>query len=273
MINPRERKMSGDQHVPPNGLARWLRRLELRCRLDDGQRRTILNLPHEIVEVLSNRDFVRLGERTHHACLVVNGLVGRFGQSASGMRQISAIHIPGDMVDLHSVVAPTALSALSTLTPATILRVPHAAMIDVAEADPVLARAFWRDCVVDAAVLAETVLSIGRRPAAARIAHLLCELAVRFCLVNLCDGPCFEFNLTQPHLGDATGLTAVHVNRTLRQLRESRIVTVAGREVQIHDWYQLARIGDFDPIYLDLAPEILEPVLRVLERGVAVGDA
>ncbi|MGH6614817.1 hypothetical protein [Sphingomonas sp.] len=142
---------------------------------------------------------MRLGDHTHHACLVVDGLVGRFGQSATGLRQISAIHVPGDMVDLHSVVASTASSALSALSPATILRVPHAAIRERADIYPRLARAFWRDCVIDAAVLAETILTIGRRSGIARVAHLLCELAIRFALIGWGEGLIFELNLTQPH--------------------------------------------------------------------------
>lgn len=231
-------------------LHRWLDRLVLRSDLGPQEREAILALPGEFHYIQANRDFVRLGERVDRACLVVSGMAGRFGQSRNGDRQITAFHIPGDMADLHSVVLPTAATALHSIGEATIYRVPHDAIRSATRAFPALAEAFWRDCTIDAAVLSQWALVNGRLSARARIAHHLCELSCRFAVND--GGAAFPWPVTQAQLGDATGLTAVHVNRMLRDLRLMGAAAVRDRTVQILDRRLLMEIGEFDPRYLDL---------------------
>ncbi len=240
------------QDLPAQALEKFVAKVSRRSFLNDTQRRLLLSLPFQLIEVGTNRDFVRLGEKVSHACLVASGLAGRFGQTRDGARQIAALHIPGDMADLHSVVVPQAASALQALAPSLIVRVPHTALKDVAQEHPAIAEAFWRECVIDAAVMAEWVLSLGRRNALSRMAHLLCELVCRH---NLSASPSeldIPFPATQMHLGDALGLTAVHVNRTLRSLREDGAADVSHRRIKVHDWRRLTAIADFDPHYLEL---------------------
>lgn len=232
-------------------LQRFLDRLTSRSVLSGEERQAILDLPSHAEQVQSNRDFVPLGVKVDQACLIVAGLVGRFGQNSEGNRQITAIHIPGDMADLHSVVQPTTGSALQALSVATILRIPHAAIRAAATRYPAVAEALWRDCVVDASILSQWVVNVGRRDARQRIAHLLCEIAIRLRGQPDRGEIMFDFPITQTQLGDATGLTAVHVNRTLQGLRASRIVEWSrGDVVRIPHWGALAAAGDFDPEYL-----------------------
>jgi CRP-like cAMP-binding protein len=237
----------------PTPLQPFVDRLVSRSKLGAAEQQAILDLPAHPAQIQTNRDFVRLGEQVDHASFVVAGLVGRFGQNREGSRQITAVHIPADMVDLHSVVAPEACSALQALSVSTILRVPHRALRAAARRFPAIAEAFWRECVVDAAVLAEWVVNVGRRDARSRMAHLLCEIA---CRVRGGDGKgrdAIPFAATQAHLADMTGLTSVHVNRTLRALRDEHAVDIRGREIRILDWRRLAEIGEFDGAYLRLA--------------------
>lgn len=243
----------------PSPLQPFLDKLVSRSNLDAAEQRAILALPARPEQVQTNRDFVRQGERVHHACFVVAGLVGRFGQNRDGSRQITAVHIPTDMVDLHSVVAPDACSALQALSVATILRVPHEALREAARRYPAIAEAFWRECVVDAAVLAEWVVNVGRRDARTRLAHLMCEIACRVEGVGEKTGFEFHFPATQVHLADMTGLTSVHVNRSLRILRDDNIVDVRDRMVRVLDWNRLVEIGDFDSDYLRLAKGANDP--------------
>ena len=237
----------------PSPLQPFLDKLVSRSKLGPAERQAILDLPSSPQQIQTNRDFVHLGERVHHACFVVAGLVGRFGQNRNGNRQITAVHIPNDMVNLHSVVASEACSALQALSVTTILRVPHEALRTAARRYPAIAEAFWRECVVDAAVLAEWIVNVGRRDAKSRLAHLLCEIA---CRVN---GPGRNrpsevmFPATQNHIADMTGLTPVHVNRSLRALRDDNVVEVHGGRIHILDWDRLVDIGDFDDAYLRLA--------------------
>ena len=250
-----------------SALRLWLARMELRSPLDDEDRKLLTGLPFEILRVEANRDFVRINERTHHACLVADGMIGQFGQAASGDRQIASLHIPGDMVDLHSVVVPTATSALSALCASRIIRIPHENLRDLAERRPNIGRAFWRQCVVDAAVLRQSTLSIGRRDAATRLAHVVCELAIRYMLVGLGDRLTIPFPIPQHHLADHLGLTSVHVNRTLRRLREHGLLTVANRQAHIHDWTGLVAAGDFDPTYLSLPDATRHHVMQMLREA------
>jgi CRP-like cAMP-binding protein len=238
-------------------LQRFLDRLTSRSVLTEDEQRAILNLPTQTVQVQANRDLVRLGEQVKHACLIVEGVLGRFGQSADGKRQITALHIPGDMADLHSVVQPKGTSALNALSTATILRVPHQALRAIAARYPAIAEALWRDCMVDAAILSQWVVNVGRRNAKTRIAHLICETAVRCKAGDRPEAMRFDFPLSQGQLADATGLTAVHVNRTLKVLRQDGVVLVSGGIAHILDWKRLVRTGEFDPDYLqaDIKPE------------------
>lgn len=248
---------------PPN-LQRFLEKLTSRSVLSDEEQQAILNLPGYVSQVQANRDFVRLDEVVDHVCLIVDGLVGRFGQNAEGARQITALHIAGDMADLHSVVLPKATSALQALCTATILRVPQRAIRAAARQHPAIAEALWRDCMVDSAVLSQWVVNVGRRDARTRMAHLLCEMATRYKVADGRGRIRFGFSCTQVHLADATGLTPVHVNRTLKGLRDEGLASMHRREVTIYDWEALARAGDFDPAYLH-AHVRPDERLRILE--------
>ena len=235
----------------------FLDRLTGRSRLSETEQQAVLALPTHTAQVAPNRDFVRLDERVDHACVVVEGVVGRFTQTAEGARQITALHIAGDAPDLHSVVLPKDRSALQALSTTTILRIPHTALRAIAARYPAVAEAFWRDCSVDAAITAQWVVNVGRRDARTRMAHLLCEMAVRSGAKSLDGEVAYAFPLTQSHLADATGLTPVHVNRTLKALAAEGLVIVSGRRVRILEWEKLATVGEFDPEYLqaDLKPE------------------
>jgi CRP-like cAMP-binding protein len=239
----------------PN-LQRFLGRLTSRSILSEREQREILDLPAHAVHTRANEDFVRLGEQVDHASFVVEGLVGRFDQNANGGRQITALHIAGDIPDLFSVVQPTATSALQALSSATVLRIPHEAIRSIAARWPAIAEALWRDCMVDSMILAQCVVNVGRRDARSRIAHLLCEMACRYKVDRTSAPVMFDLPMTQTHLADATGLTPVHVNRVLRALREDG-VEIRHRTVSISDWPKLVEIGDFDPGYLqiDTRPE------------------
>jgi CRP-like cAMP-binding protein len=165
------------------------------------------------------------------------------------------------MADLPSVVSPKAGWGLSALTSTTILRIPHAGLRRIDAKHPGIAEAFWRDCVADGSIFSECVVNVGRRDAISRIAHLFCETAIRCEQAGQGDRRSFPLQITQTDLGDATGLTNVHANRTLRELREQSIVELRSGTVTIHDWDRLVKTGDFDAAYMLLdgpAPRITE---------------
>lgn len=238
-----------------SALQLFVERLHARSPLTCEESTALLNLRGHSVLARAHVDIVSPGEVTDHACLVVDGLVGRFGMVIDGKRQITALHVAGDMRDLHSVVTPTVGWALQALSPTAVLRVPHTELRAIARAHPNIAEAFWRDCSVDASVLAQWVVNVGRRQAISRLAHLLCEMALRMESAGLGSRTAFRLQATQNQIGDALGLTPVHVNRTLKTLKQDGLVAIRGFEVRIADWKRLAALGDFDGGYLLIEPE------------------
>lgn len=210
-----------------------------------------------VVRVTANSDIVTPGEDFEFAVLVASGLVGRFQQLADGRRQITAIHFPGDIADLHRVASPKAGSALQALTNAAIIRVPAKELRNLALASPAITRAFWIYSAIDAAMLQRWATSLARRDAQGRLAHLLCETGVRIEYAGQGDRTEFVLELTQSQMGDALGLTPVHINRSLKRLRSIGAVQVDGRIYRIPDWNRLTTIAEFDPDYLqiDIPPQ------------------
>ena len=244
----------------------FVERLQRRSTLSDEESDALLTLRGRTTIARANVDIVPPDQHANHVTLIIEGLVGRFGQVVDGQRQITALHIAGDMCDLHSLVTPATRWPLQALTPTAIMQVSHAQFLAVARAYPNIAEAFWRDCSVDAAILSQWVVNVGRRDARSRMAHLFCEMAVRF--EDAGDGCRTHFTLpmSQNQLADALGMTSVHVNRTLKTLREAGLVMMSRHEVRVPCWAGLAGIADFDEDYLQVrpsrtAPQVMRPML------------
>jgi CRP-like cAMP-binding protein len=154
------------------------------------------------------------------------------------------------MADLPSVVHPKSAWGLAALTKTSILRIPHVELRRLAARHSGIAEAFWRDCVADGSIFSEWVVNVGRRDALTRVAHLLCEMAIRRERAKQGDRSSYPLPLTQADLGDATGLTSVHINRTLRELRERSLATFHHGMVTIQDWDGLVAVGDFDDAFM-----------------------
>lgn len=232
---------------PRSDLLLFVDRLAAQSRLPDEEQSAILDLPCHVVEISRRRDLVQSYDCPSVAFLVTSGLVGRYVQLPDGSRQYTAFHLPGDMVDLHSTVRPFRAGGLHALLDTTVLRVYHSELQKLSSRYPAIALAFWRDCMLDAAILLEWTVNVGRRDARGRIAHLICEMSIR---TSPDRSPQMRFNLalTQEQIGDALALTSVHVNRSLKRLEP--IVSHKAGHVVIHDWTALAQAADFDPSYL-----------------------
>lgn len=183
--------------------------------------------------------------------LLLDGFVSRQNELADGRRQILAIHVPGDFVDLHGLLLRRLDHEVVALTPARMAIMSHVALRRITVDHPRLARMLWFLTAVDAAIHREWIASLGR-PAAQRIAHLMCELHCRLEIVNRADRTGYALPLTQADLADATALTPVHVNRTLRNLRERGLVDFRGGRVEILNLRDLCRLAGFDGDYLYL---------------------
>jgi CRP-like cAMP-binding protein len=247
--------------LPEPTLAPFLNRLLKRSHLTRAEQQALLELPFQVTHVGRDRDFVCQGERPDHVSCVTSGLVARFDQTAIGKRQITALYVPGDVPDLVTVVQPSGGSALQALCPTTILQVPRGALRRLASAHPGIAEAFWRDCAVDSLITAQWVTNVGRRDAQSRIAHLLCEMAYRLEAPNERGAVTFRLPMTQSQLADATGMTPVHVNRSLMSLAQIGLTFRSGR-VTIDNWNALVQTAGFDVAYLQVAEA--EPSCAIL---------
>jgi CRP-like cAMP-binding protein len=123
------------------------------------------------------------------------------------------------------------------------------------DAHPNVANKLWRDTLIDAAIFREWITNVGSREAPSRIAHLLCEIFVKLQAVGLTKGNSFDFPITQSEIADATGLSTVHVNRSVQKLRRERLIALEKGRCTITDWEGLKRTGMFDASYLSLKVE------------------
>jgi CRP-like cAMP-binding protein len=195
---------------------------------------------------------VRVGDRPSRSCLILSGLTCTYKLTGDGKRQIQAFNIPGDIPDLQSLHLEVLDNSLGTITPCSVGFITHEALNTLFERHYRIARAFWRETLIDGAIFREWMTSIGQREAYPRIAHLMCEMMVRLRAVGLADGYSCKWPITQTEIGDALGITPVHVNRVLKEMRADGLIELKGERLTIPDWDKLKEAGDFEPTYLHL---------------------
>lgn len=237
-------------HTTAHPLIPMLRKFMRTTVLDQEDQDAVLSLPFELRSIRRGNYIVRDGEVAHHFCLIVSGYAYRQKLAGDGGRQILAIHLKGDFVDLHNAVLGSADHNVQALTDVEVALVPVEAIRNLAFERPAVGLAMWVDTAVDGSIHREWTMNLGRRDARARLAHLLCEFGFRAKdaeLGTLCE---YELPMTQEELADALGLTAVHVNRTLKTLDGEGLTIRSKRSVTINDWEALAKAGDFDDHYL-----------------------
>lgn len=196
-------------------------------------------------------DLVREGERADSLFIVSKGWACRYTTTQEGGRQLPALLVPGDIGNLDSLLFDRLDYGLRTLTRAMVVVLPRDRALALAAQHPGIARLFTWLALVENAILSKWALSLGRRSAKERLAHLLCELSVRLDAEDG-DQSSFAFPLTQEQIADALGLTSVHVNRTMQQLRSEGLIAVANRTMTLPEVARLRQIGGFDPRYLHI---------------------
>jgi CRP-like cAMP-binding protein len=238
---------------PAQLLAPLLRKLISLGPVTPSEAAAVEALPLTLREYKAGHEIVRDRDRPTHACVLLRGLCCRFKIVGDGARQINSFHIPGDIPDLQSLFLHQMDHGLLTLSAAKAALVPHTTLQQLMDQYPRLDSLLRRDTLIDGSIFREWMCSIGRRSARVRIAHLICELFLRYRNVGLVDEMTMPFHLTQISMGDAQGLSVVHVNRVIKSLRSEGLISLAGRRLTILDWAALMRIGDFDAAYLHLA--------------------
>jgi CRP-like cAMP-binding protein len=244
----------------PEGLKPMVRKLGYWQKLDAADEAAILALPYRTKRIERHGYIARERDKTTHSCLLLSGFAIRHKILGDGARQIVAIHMKGDLVDLQNSFLGVADHSVQVLTEAEVALIPREAVKQLAFDRPTVGLAMWFDTLVDGSVFREWIANVGRRDAHTRIAHLLCEFSLRLKVAGLGEATDYELPMTQEHLADCTGLTPVHVNRMLKQLEKEQLITRrSSRAVAVGDWNKLAQAGDFDSNYLHLREN--EPAL------------
>jgi CRP-like cAMP-binding protein len=238
----------------PSSIERVIRRLESVHVLDDGDRSALHQLPVQSAKLRARQDIVREGDRPSRCCILFEGIAGWYKTTGAGRRQILALQLSGDIPDLQSVHLAVLDSSLITITPCEVGFVQHEALRRLCAERPTMASAFWRVTLIDAAVFREWVANVGSRKALERVAHLLCELFTRLAAIGkMSEAMECLLPLTQGDIAEATGLSTVHVNRAVQELRRQRLISFERSVLTVLNWAGLQRAGDFDPTYLFLA--------------------
>jgi CRP-like cAMP-binding protein len=235
-------------------LAALLRRLNTVSGLDDADIAAIRALPIVVRQWEAGRTIVSDGDRPTDCCLIIEGFCIRAKTTVSGQRQILSIHIAGDIPDLQSLHLHRMDHDLITLVPSTLGFVSHTSMRALTRARPNVAEMLWRDTLIDAAIFREWIVNVGQRPATSRLAHVVLELRERLAVIGRARSDTFEMPLTQEQVGEALGITPVHANRVIRQLRDERIVDFSRGRVTVLDERKLEELGQFDDLYLHQDP-------------------
>lgn len=204
----------------------------------------------EIKTLAPRSTLVRAGDKLEKSTLLVEGFMSRYIDDRNGLRQLVAVHVPGDFVDLHAFPLKVLDHDVATMTAVTVAIVPHAELDEIARELPGLTRKLWFATLIDAAIHRAWLFRLGRLDAVGRVAHFLCETNARLVSAGLSDGRRFALGITQTDLAEICGLTQVHVNRVLRHLRQERLCVFRSSLVEILEPQRLAARGQFHPAYL-----------------------
>jgi CRP-like cAMP-binding protein len=227
-----------------------IRKLESTFRLSDEERAALEALPIQVQAIRADQDIVREGDRPTRCFALLEGFTATYKMTGDGKRQIHSWHVPGDIPDLQSLHLRVLDFSISTLTPCRVGFIQHEPLRALCRKQPRIMEAFWRETLVDAAIFREWITNVGRRDAYNRVAHILCEWVLRLRAVGLVKDHTCDLPMTQNELADATGISTVHVNRVLQELRGNGLIVLRGNRLEVLDWDQLRQVGDFDPTYL-----------------------
>ncbi|QUT05114.1 Crp/Fnr family transcriptional regulator [Sphingobium phenoxybenzoativorans] len=230
--------------------------------LDDflrGRRRD--RLSHDDLEILeasvshvkdlnARSTLISKGEPVQFSTYLIDGFMCRYMDDRDGERQLVAVHVAGDFVDLHGYPLERLDHDIATLTACRVALVPRDRINWIMEERSILAKQLWFSTLLDAAMHREWIFRLGRLDAVSRVGHFFCEMEAKLRAVGRSDGQMFTLPMTQPDLGEACGMTSVHMNRMLRELKERRLMSFAAGKVIMHDRAALAKLSEFDPSYL-----------------------
>lgn len=233
----------------------FLREISRHNGMVEEDRQAMLKLPVRVRRIDPSAYLVREGALPKHCGVLVEGYAFRQKVTGDGARQILAVCIPGDAIDLQNIFLHISDHSVQMLTRGIVAEIDRDALQDIILTRPNVGRAIIEQTLVESSILREWVVNVGRRDARERIAHILCEFAVRLEARGLLFDHGFELPMTQEQLADATGLTPVHVNRVLKALEKEGLINRRRRMIHFDDWRALQDAGDFSRAYLHVPSE------------------
>lgn len=232
-----------------------IRKLEQFTKLSREDRRALESAAAKQRNFAEHSDIITEGDDPTHVKLILEGWACRYKQLDDGRRQIISFFVPGDLCDSHIYILREMDHSIAALTPGRLAEIPRAALDRITDEHVRVTKALWWDTLVAVAVQREWTVNLGQRTALERLGHLFCELFLRLRGVGLTDGDTCRLPLTQVELADAMGLSNVHINRTLRELRHAGLIVLKGGRLTIPDLPALQKASLFNPNYLHLDRE------------------
>ena len=233
-----------------------IRKLEHFVRLSQTDRVILDRAASERVRRFGPRvDITREGDRPKDVHLILSGWACRYKQLEDGRRQVVSFFLPGDLCDLNIFILREMDHSIGTITPVSIADLSRDFFDEMSAGHPRIVTAFWWESLVNAAVQREWTMNLGQRTALERMAHLLCEIFFRLRIAGLTREDSCDFPLTQADLADATGLSKVHVNRTLQELRSAGLIVLKGKMLVVPSLERLMNAGLFNANYLHMDHE------------------
>jgi len=227
-----------------------VRKLEGYTPLDSEDKRLLNSIIRDKRQVQAHTDLASEDEKPTSVHLVLEGFSCRYKFTAEGNRQIMAYLLPGDFCDMHVMVLKQMDHSIATISPCTIVDIPRENILALLQR-PTLSLALWCAALVDAAVLREWLVNVGQRKAGQRLAHVLCELLLRLRIVGLAENS-YELPLSQKDLADTIGVSNVHLNRVLQELRREKLISWKDEVLAIPDIDRLMKFSGFNPNYLHI---------------------
>jgi CRP-like cAMP-binding protein len=199
---------------------------------------------------LDNRETLcREGDIATHCAIVHAGFLASY-KSASDREQILAFHVPGDFLDLQTLYLPASDRSIISIGSSRVGLISHSDLRILLAASPKLASIFWRETMIETTILREWICNVAARDALASVAHLICEIAFRLEVVGLIKENSFHLPFTQQDIAKASGLSSVHVNRTLKEMRKRGLISLEQRTLTLLNFEELKGIAQFEPDYL-----------------------
>ena len=239
------------QTLALSGVDPLFRLLSRYMALDDKDRDALMGLESgPLIEKCARSDLAREGENPTVIRLLVSGWAFRYKDLPDGRRQIVGFFLPGDFCDMNVYILSELDHSIGALTRVQYYEIAPEQFQNVMDTRPHLAQALLWHELVNSGIQREWLLSIGQRSPIERLAHLFVELFQRLKAVGLTQGHQFDFPVTQHNLADANGLSLVHVNRTLQEMRRDGLIEIADRHLRIVDFARLNQIAMFNSNYL-----------------------